>query len=86
MPEDKNIADQVIAKLDQALAALKAFGQGRVFDVGVLVKYQGKLGIVVDLNKDATDPAGSTIDIRLEDGKVIEKVKVSSKSLEFYRA
>lgn len=86
MSEDKNSVDAIIAKLDKALAALKDFGQGRVYDVGTMVLYNGKLGIVVDLNKDATDPAGSTVDIRLEDGKVLEKIKVSSTSLQFYRA
>lgn len=83
MSEEKDKIDQVLNKLDQAL---KAVAQGRIYDVGVKVLYQGKFGIIVDLNKDASDPAGSTVDVRLEDGKVIEGVKVSSSQLKRYRA
>ena len=83
MSTDKEKIDQVIDKLDQAL---KTVAQGRIYDVGVKILYQGKFGIVVDLNKDATDPAGTTVDIKLEDGKIIEGVKVSSSQLKRYRA
>ena len=78
--------DSILEKLDKASARLKEVGQGRAFDVGVLVLYNDKLAIVTDLNKDATDPAGSTIDIRFDDGTTKENVSVTSTSLQRYRA
>lgn len=78
--------DEIIERLDKAAERLKTVAQGRAFDVGTMVLYNGKLGVVVDLNKDATDPAGSTVDIRMDDGEVIEKVKVTNENLQRYRA
>lgn len=78
--------DRILERLDKASARLREVGQGRAFDVGVMVLYNDKLGIVTDLNKDATDPAGSTIDIRFDDGTTKENVPVDSPSLTRYRA
>lgn len=77
--------DALGQKITAALNRLKEVSQGRVYNVGTKVMYKGKLGIVTDLNKDAKDPKGSTVDIRLEDGKVINKVSVDSSSLSFLR-
>jgi len=77
--------DQMIEKLEKALENLKTNAQGRVFNVGTKITYNGKFGVVTDLNKDATDPVGSTVDIRLEDGTVVEKVSVKSSGLKLFR-
>lgn len=79
--------DEVIERLKKATERLKSVAQGRPFDVGTLVLYKGRLGIVTDLNKEAdTDVEGSTIDIRMDDGEVFEKVKVTSENLQRYRS
>jgi len=84
--ETNKVVAQVIENLNNALDRLKAVGQGRVFNVGTKVLYQGKFGVITDLNQGSEDPAGSTVDLRLDDGKTVENVKVDSASLEFFRA
>jgi len=78
--------DLILERLDKARARLHEVGQGRAFDVGVLVLYNDQLAIVTDLNKDSTDPTGSTIDIRFDDGTTKENVSVTSENLQRYRA
>lgn len=83
----KDTLEELEMRLSRAEESAKELVGGRVYDVGVQVLYNGKLGIVVDLNKDSTDPAGSTVDIRMADGtKTYSKVPVNSKSLKRYRA
>lgn len=78
--------DKAIEKIDAAILKLKETGQGRVFVVGTKVRYKGLFGIVTDLNNGSTDPVGSTIDLRLEDGTTVEEVSVTSVALEFFRS
>lgn len=80
--EDINV---LLERLEQASERLQAVAQGRVYVVGTKVLYQGKFGVVTDLNNGSEDPTGSTIDIRMDDGKTFEKVKVTSASLELFR-
>ena len=84
---DLDKIDKTIERLGGALENLqKEKAQGRVYVVGTLVTYQGKLGVVTDLNTTAKDPAGSTVDIRLDNGKVSEKVAVDSSVLQLLRS
>jgi len=77
--------NEVINRLKLAEEKLKDVAQGRAFTVGVQVIYKDQLGVVTDLNKGSQDPVGSTVDIRLHDGKVIEGVSVTSKQLQRFR-
>lgn len=77
--------NQILERLEKAAGRLKAVAQGRVYNVGTKVLFRGKFGVVTDLNQGSEDPAGSTIDIRLEDGTVHETVSVTSTSLELFR-
>lgn len=86
MIDETKKVDEMIETLDNALNKLKTVAQGRVFTVGTKITYQGRFGVVTDLNQGSEDPAGSTIDLRLEDGTVLEKIKVSSVALEFFRS
>jgi len=84
---DINKINKIIDKLNEASENLqRENAQGRIYGVGTIVTYQGKKGVVTDLNKGSKDPAGSTVDIRLDNGKVIAKVKVSSSVLQFFRS
>jgi len=76
----------VIESLDNALDKLKAVAQGRVFNVGTKVIYRGKFGVITDLNQGSEDPAGSTVDLRLEDGTQVDNIKITSAALEFFRS
>jgi hypothetical protein len=85
--KDLDKIEKAIERLDGALENLKKDNaQGRVYVVGTLVSYDGKLGVVQALNTTAKDPAGSTVDIRLDSGKVIEKVSVTSSVLQLLRS
>ena len=86
MVDDTKKVDEVIESLDNALDKLKAVAQGRVFNVGTKVIYRGKFGIITDLNQGSEDPAGSTVDLRLDDGTQVDNIKVSSAALEFFRS
>ncbi len=86
MVDETKKVDEVIESLDNALDKLKAVAQGRVFNVGTKVIYRGKFGIITDLNQGSEDPAGSTVDLRLEDGTQVDNIKVTSAALEFFRA
>lgn len=77
--------DDVLERLKSAQERLKDVAQGRVYNVGTQVLLDGKYGIVVDLNQGSEDPAGTTVDIRLSDGKVVEAVKVNSSTLQRFR-
>ncbi len=77
--------DDILARMERASERLQAVAQGRVYVVGTKVLYQGKFGVVTDLNNGSEDPTGSTIDLRMSDGKTFEKVKVTSASLELFR-
>ena len=81
----KKEIDDMLLRIEHAEERLKAVAQGRVYIVGTKILYQGKYGIVTDLNNGSEDPSGSTVDIRLSDGKVVENVKVDSASLELFR-
>lgn len=81
----KEELDKIKARLERASEQLKAVAQGRVYIVGTKVLYQGKFGVVTLLNQGSIDPDATTVDIRLDDGKTVEKVKVSSASLELFR-
>ena len=85
MVNDTKKVDEVLEKLDNAREKLKAVGQGRVYNVGTKIIYQGQFGIITDLNKGSHDPEGSTVDLRLDDGTTVEGVKVTSTILKFYR-
>ena len=85
MVDETKKVDEVIQSLDNALGKLRAVAQGRVFNVGTKVTYRGRFGVVTDLNQGSEDPAGSTIDLRLDDGTVVENIKVTSAALEFFR-
>jgi len=84
--ETNKVVAQVIEHLNTALGRLKAVGQGRVYNVGTKVLYQGRFGVITDLNQGSEDPAGSTVDLRLDDGTVFANIKVSSASLELFRS
>ena len=86
MVDETKKVDEVIESLDNALDKLKAVAQGRVFNVGTKVIYRGKFGIITDLNPGSEDPAGSTVDLRLDDGTQVDNIKVSSAALEFFRS
>ena len=86
MVDDTKKADEVIESLDNALGKLKAVAQGRVYNVGTKVTYRGKFGVVTDLNQGSEDPTGSTLDLRLDDGTVVENIKVTSAALELFKS
>lgn len=77
--------DKVITRLKEAEDKLKEIAQGRVYNVGTQVLYDGKYGVVTDLNNGSADPTGSTVDLRLADGTVVEGVKVTSSILQLFR-
>ena len=85
MVDDTKKVDEVIERLDNALDRFKTEGQGRIYNVGTKVTYRGRFGIVTDLNQGSEDPTGSTLDLRLDDGTVVENVKVTSAALEFFK-
>ncbi len=85
MVDETKKVDEVIESLDNALDKLKAVAQGRVFNVGTKVIYRGKFGVITDLNQGSEDPAGSTVDLRLDDGTQVDNIKVTSAALEFFR-
>ncbi|MBD3260757.1 MAG: hypothetical protein GF334_03635 [Candidatus Altiarchaeales archaeon] len=80
----KEIED-ILERLEKASERLQAVAQGRVYNVGTKVLYKGQFGVVTDLNQGAEDPQGSTVDLRMEDGTVHEKVSVTSAALELLR-
>ena len=77
--------DEVIENLNKAQSRLQESAQGRVYSVGTKITFEGKFGVVTNLNKGSQDPAGSTVDIRLEDGKVVQGVSVTSVALQLFR-
>jgi hypothetical protein len=84
---DVKTADGVISRLEKALGSLaKESAQGRIYVVGTKVTYKDKFGVVTELNKGSKDPEGSTVDIRLADGTVVERVPVASSILRFFRS
>lgn len=78
--------DKIINRLEVAQQRLQEVAQGRIYDVGTKVLYNEKFGVVTKLIRGAEDPTASTLDLRLEDGTVIEGVKVSSPSLQRFRS
>jgi hypothetical protein len=77
--------DHTIKRLDNALGRLKDVAQGRVYIVGTKISYEGKFGVVTKLHQGSEDPAGSTVDIRLEDGTTVDAVSVTSIALQLFR-
>ena len=71
--------------INAAIPQGEEVAQGRVDVVGTKVTYQGKFGVVVLLNQGSEDPTASTVNIRLEDGTVIDGVSVASTGLELFR-
>lgn len=87
MEKDLDKIDKTIERLEGALENIKKENaQGRVYVVSSLITYRGKLGVVTVLNTTAKDPAGSTVDIRLDNGKVVEKISVTSSELQLLRS
>lgn len=86
MSVDKDTLDNLSEKISSALTRLKEISGGRIYRVGTKVKYKGKLGVVTELNKSPKDPAGSTVDLKLEDGTTTKEVDVDSPNLELFRA
>ena len=80
---DKNLND-LDERLNAALDQLKSVA--RQYYVGTKIKFDGKFGVVTGLSQGSADPDGRTVDIRLEDGSIVEGVSVTTKALEFYRA
>ena len=78
--------NEQIEKLRALETKLKETAQGRVYVVGTKIIYKGKFGVVTYLNKGSQDPAGHTVDLRLEDGTIVEGVDVSSTKLEKFRS
>ncbi len=78
--------DQLDERLKKAEERLKDVAQGRAYVVGVQVLYKDKLGVVTNLNQGSEDPEGSTVDIRLHNGKIIQGIKVASKEIQRFRA
>jgi hypothetical protein len=77
--------DSVLNRMDVALGRLQDVAQGRIYNVGTKITYQGKFGIVTDLNQGSEDPTGSTVDIRLEDGTTVDAVSVTSAALQLLK-
>ena len=77
--------DRIIERMDNALGRLHEVAQGRVYTVGTKVNYQGKFGVVIVLNQGSQDPTASTVDLRLEDGTVVNGVSVAAANLELFR-
>lgn len=77
--------DEVLEGLDNALERLQSVGQGRVFVVGTKITYRGRFGVVSELNKTPKDPMGSTVNLRMDDGAVVENIKVTSAALKLLR-
>ena len=85
MSKDTEKIDEVLLKIEKAQQAWDDIG-GRTFNVGTKILYDGKFGVVTDLNQGSEDPSGSTVDLRLSDGATMEGVSVTTKALQFYRA
>lgn len=81
--EEMKKIKEIIDRID---AAQQALGGGREFVVGTKVLYGEKLGVITYLRKGSEDPAGSTVDLRLEDGTILEGVKVNAPNLQRYRS
>ena len=85
MANEIKSADRVLKKVDDALGKLKDVAQGRIYRVGTKVMYQGKFGVVTVLNQGSQDPTASTVNIRLEDGTLVDDIAVSATTLELFR-
>lgn len=85
MTEEIEKVDAVLSRMDNALGRLREIAQGRIYVTGTKVTFQGKFGVVTHLHTGSEDPTGSTVDLRLEDGTVIEAVSVTSVALQLLR-
>ena len=86
MSDEITKGEVALLKVEQLRRQWKAASRGRGFYVGNMVRLDGALGVIVQVNQGAKDPTASTVDVRLNDGTVVEGVKVSSKNLMLYRA
>lgn len=75
----------ILDRMDTALGRLHDVAQGRVYITGTKITFQGKFGVVTHLNQGSQDPTASTIDIRLEDGTMLEDISVTSVALQLFR-
>ena len=80
-----NELDRIQQRMDVALGRLHDVAQGRVYQVGTKITLDGKFGIVTYLHQGAEDPTGSTVDIKLEDGTIVDAVSVTSIALQLLR-
>ncbi len=85
MSEELDKLDAVLDRMDNALGRLHDTAQGRVYVVGTKVLLEGKFGIINYLHQGATDPLASKVNVRLEDGTVIEDISVTSVALELFK-
>ena len=82
----KKLTDELRELIGKAFVPAEEVAGGRQFSTGTLVKYKGPLGIVRRLNQGSHDPYGTTVDLHLSDGTIVNNVKTDSSGLEFFRA
>jgi len=85
MSDELEKVDAVLNRMDTALGRLQDVAQGRVYQVGTKITFENKFGVVTHLNQGSEDPAGSTVNIRLEDGTTVDAVSVTSVALQLLR-
>lgn len=85
MSDELEKVDAILGRMDTALGRLQDVAQGRIYNVGTKITFNGKFGVVTDLNQGSEDPTGSTVDIRLEDGTTVDAVSVTSVALQLLR-
>ncbi len=85
MSDELEKVDAILNRMNASIERLQDVAQGRVYNVGTKITFDGKFGVVTDLNQGSEDPTGSTVDIRLEDGTSVDSVSVTSTTLQFLR-
>jgi hypothetical protein len=85
MVDELDTINTVLDRMDVALGRLHDVAQGRVYQVGTKVTFKEKFGVVTNLHQGSEDPTGSTVDIRLEDGTIVDAVSVTSIALQLLR-
>jgi hypothetical protein len=85
MTNELDNVDSILDRVDTALGRLQDVAQGRVYIVGTKITFKEKFGVVTNLHQGSEDPTASTVDIRLEDGTIVEDVAVTSVALQLFR-
>ena len=85
MSDELDQVNTVLGRMNIALGRLQDVAQGRIYNVGTKITFEEKFGVVTHLNQGSEDPAGSTVDIRLEDGTTVDAVSVTSVTLQLLR-